>query len=123
MSELLKSYDNAAGRTCEVRYDTAHYPRPFWVDARAAMKLCATYRTQQEAEHAAAHFMATGDLPKPETAQKPREGVDASPGTVSTHVAPETHTGDVKFRVLSRNPKITRHPDGSVDYEFDVEEA
>lgn len=31
-------------------------------------------------------------------------------------------TGDVKFRVLSRNPKITRHPDGSVDYEFDVEE-
>ena len=32
-------------------------------------------------------------------------------------------TGDVKFRVLSRNPKITRHPDGSVDYEFDVEEA
>lgn len=79
MSELLKSYDNAAGRTCEVRYDTAHYPRPFWVDA--------------------------------------------SPGTVSTHVAPETHTGDVKFRVLSRNPKITRHPDGSVDYEFDVEEA
>lgn len=47
MSELLKSYDNAAGRTCEVRYDTAHYPRPFWVDA--------------------------------------------SPGTVSTHVAPETH--------------------------------
>ena len=91
MSELIKSYDNAAGRTAQVRYDTAHYPRPFWVDARGSIMLCGTYRTQQEAEHAAAHFMATGDLPKPETAQKPREGVDASPGAVSTHPAPETH--------------------------------
>ena len=126
MSELIKSYDNAAGRTAQVRYDTAHYPRPFWVEARAAAAssfgvasrgvkmLCGTYRTQEEAEHAAAHFMATGDLPaaaegsrlraegatprqagvaspKPKTAQKPREGVDGVPGAVSTHAAPETH--------------------------------
>ena len=91
MSELIKSYDNAAGRTAQVRYDTARYPRPFWVDARGSMMLCGTYRTQEEAEHAAAHFMATGALPKPETAQKPREGVDATPGAVSTHAAPKTH--------------------------------
>ena len=38
MSELLKSYDNAAGRTAQVRYDTARYPRPFWVDAHGSMK-------------------------------------------------------------------------------------
>ena len=63
MSELIKSYDNAAGRTAQVRYDTARHPRPFWVDARGSMMLCGTYRTQEEAEHAAAHFMATGDLP------------------------------------------------------------
>lgn len=87
MSELIKSYDNAAGRTAQVRYDTARYPRPFWVDARGSMKLCATYRTQEEAEHAAAHFMATGDLPMAKTAQQAREGVDGVPGGTSTHPA------------------------------------
>lgn len=36
MSELIKSYDNAAGRTAQVRYDTAHHPRP----KRILQRLC-----------------------------------------------------------------------------------
>lgn len=31
--------------------------------------------------------------------------------------------GNARFRLLSRNPKITRHKNGTEDYEFDVEEA
>ena len=107
MSELLKSYDNAAGRTAQVRYDTARYPRPFWVEARAAAAssfgvasrgvkmLCGTYRTQEEAEHAAAHFMATGDLPKPEihknapkTALPPQGGTSTRPGAKNDFATP-----------------------------------
>lgn len=102
MSELIKSYDNAAGRTAQVRYDTAHYPRPFWVEASGSMKLCATYRTQVEAEHAAAHFMATGDLPAAAEGsgvasptprsfggESPRRSSTSSPGTAKTG-KPET---------------------------------
>lgn len=80
MSEVIKSYDDTCGRACEVRYDTARGARPYWVETRGAVKLCATYRAQEEAEHAAAHFMATGNLPKEKNAQKAREGADGADG-------------------------------------------
>lgn len=97
MSQLLKSYDNGTGRACEVRYDTAHYPRPYWVEARAAAAssfgvasrgakmLCGTYRKQEEAEHAAAHFMATGDLPMAKNATRLRE--TGEPGSATPRQA------------------------------------
>ena len=90
--DLLHTYNDMAGRICKMWRDYSYTVRPYVLTVEAGgRKLCGTYRTQEEAEHAAAHFMATGDLPKPETAQKPREGVDGVPGAVSTHGAPETH--------------------------------
>ena len=103
--DLLHTYNDMAGRICKMWRDYSYTVRPYVLTVEAGgRKRCGTYRTQEEAEHAAAHFMATGDLPKPETdtrlratgepgsatprfrasetpaLQQAREGVDGVPG-------------------------------------------
>lgn len=100
MSEVIKSYDDTCGRACEVRYDTARGARPYWVEARGAVKICATYRAQEEAEHAAAHFMATGDLPMAKNATRLRE--TGEPGSATPRFR--------AFRLREATPRQAEKP-------------
>lgn len=61
--DLLHSYNDMAGRICKMWRDYSHPVRPYVLTVEAGgRKRCATYPTQAQAEHAAAHFMATGNL-------------------------------------------------------------
>ena len=61
--DLLHSYNDMAGRICKMWRDYSHPVRPYVLTVEAGeRKRCATYPTQAAAEHAAAHFMATGNL-------------------------------------------------------------
>ena len=62
--DLLHTYNDMAGRICKMWRDYSYTVRPYVLTVEAGgRKRCGTYRTQEEAEHAAAHFMATGELP------------------------------------------------------------
>lgn len=76
-AEIVKSYDNGAGRACQVVRESGPGVRyRVWCAGGAD----AAYPSRECAEHAAAHFMATGDLPKEKNAQKAREGADGADG-------------------------------------------
>lgn len=79
--DLLHTYNDLAGRICKMWRDYSYTVRPYVLTVEAGgRKRCRTYRTQEEAEPAAAHFMATGELPMAKNAQQAREGVDGVPG-------------------------------------------
>ena len=90
--DLLHSYNDMAGRICKMWRDYSHTVRPYVLTVEAGgRKRCATYPTQAQAEHAAAHFMATGDLPEPEIHKNAPKTALPPQGGASTHPAHETH--------------------------------
>lgn len=63
--KLIHQYNNLAGRSCALWQVDYNQARPWEVACSVGGKTIVTYWVSDtEAEHAAAHYMATGQMPE-----------------------------------------------------------
>lgn len=72
--DKIRTWNNGAGRTCTLW--KCHGLEPDWAltygDKSGHERHLAIFATQEQAEHAAAHYMATGQMPETTNTERSR---------------------------------------------------